>query len=64
MEAQMQQVLTMLESLPDNEVVQGVSAKEAAARLRTSMQIRARIQAEQAIHTGQGGGQRYNPWER
>ena len=57
----MQQVLTMLESLPANEVVQGVTAKEAAARLRESISTRARILAEQAIYTGQGGHETYRP---
>lgn len=59
----MQQVLAMLESLPENEVVQGVTAREAAARLRESISIRARILAEQAIHTGQGGHETYRPIE-
>lgn len=58
----MERILEMLESLPETEMVQGVSAKEAAARLRVSMQVRARILAEQAIFRGEGGGLRYDPW--
>lgn len=60
MQQVMQQVLTMLESLPENEMVQGSTARDAATRLRESMRNRERIFAEQAIHVGQGGGEVYN----
>ena len=45
----MRRVESVLAEVPENEVVQGVSASEALARLRTSIQVRERVLQEQSL---------------
>ena len=60
----MDHVLIMLEALPPKEVVLGCRAKEAAARLRQSLDVRARLLAEQSLQHGQSMCKVYSPIER
>ena len=57
----MDHVLIMLEALPPKEVVLGCRAKEAAARLRQSLDVRARLLAEQSVQHGQSMCKVYSP---
>jgi len=54
-----EEVLAMLESLPEHERVHSYPVSEAIARLRMTISVRNRIIEEQAIHTGQGDNRIY-----
>lgn len=59
MQSHMKETLAWITSLPETEMFQGVTVREAASRLHTAIEVRERLLAEQLIHKGEGGTDRY-----